>query len=104
MKTQFKAATIPVDSSKKVVIAVLFLVDCAIAISGAFFTVYSFINNISFKVINTQVPGILFGLVVLYFGIRYFFLLMKLKDEVYKPVNRFSWSNFKLKKKQARSK
>lgn len=101
---QSKAATIPVDNSKKVVMAILFVVDCAITISGAFFTVYSFMNNISFKVINTQVPGVLFGLVVLYFGIRYFFLLMKLKNEVYKPVNRFSWSNFRTKKKQVKVK
>jgi len=43
-------------------------------------------------------PGVVFGMVILFLGIRYFLSLSKLKDEVYKSSG-FSWSNFKREKK-----
>jgi len=92
---QSKNNSMPVDPKKKVIISLLFVVAAAICLSGAFFSVYSYFNNISFRVLNTQVSGIIFGVCILYLGVRYFISLMKLKDEVYKPTSRFSWSNFK---------
>ncbi len=85
----------PVDTKKKVLVSVLSVVALAICASGVFFSVYSLIYNISFQVLNTQVPGVIFGAAVLYLGIRYFLSLMNLRKEVYKPTSRFSWSNFK---------
>ena len=100
---QSKNNSMPIDPKKKIIISALFVVATAICISGAFFSVYSYINNISFKVINTQVSGIIFGIAILYLGVRYFLSLMKLKNEVYKPTSRFSWDNFK-KTKRVKSK
>ena len=100
---QSKESTMPVEPKKKVIISILFVFATAICMSGAFFSVYSYINDISFKVLNTQVSGIIFGIAILYLGVRYFLSLMKLKNEVYKPTSRFSWENFK-KTKRAKSK
>lgn len=96
--TQSKNAKLPVDSRKKAIIAGLYVTASALCASGLFFAIYSYINDISFQVINTQVSGIIFGVAVLYLGIRNFISLMNLKDELYKPTSRFSWDNFKKKK------
>lgn len=98
-----KNSSPPVDTKKKVLISILFVVTLAICASGVFFSVYSLIYQISFQVLNTHVPGVIFGIAVLYLGIRYFLSLMNLRKEVYKSTSRFSWDNFK-KKKSAKSK
>lgn len=95
MKTQSAQKVKTQDMSKKVTVNILFLMSVAISLSGAFFFVYSLIFNISFKVINTNVSGAIFGFVVLYLGIRYFMMVEKLKNEVYGTASRFTWSNFK---------
>ncbi len=84
---------------KKVIIFGLFLLSGAICLSGIIFGVYSWIYNLSFKVINTNVSGIIFGLVVAYLGLRYFMSVFKLKNELFKSTSVFSWSNFKKAKK-----
>jgi hypothetical protein len=99
---QSKNNSMPVEPKKKIIIFILFVFAVAICISGAFFSVYSYINNISFKVINTQISGIIFGAAILYLGVRYFLSLMKLKNEVYKPTSRFSWDNFKKEKRKSK--
>lgn len=99
MKTLTKEKIKTNNLSKKVTVGILFVMSAAIAISGVFFMVYSYINNISFKVINTDVSGIIFGLVVFYLGLRYFLMVGKLKKEVYGTNSKFSWSNFKPKKR-----
>ena len=96
---QSKTNEFPVEPRKKIVIAVLFVFATAICVSGTAFSIYSFLNNISFQVLNTQIPGIAFGVVILFLGMRYLISLMKLKNEVYKPTSRFSWDNFKKKKR-----
>lgn len=87
-----------VGLGKALSIYTLFTVSVIIALLGILFSVYSLTFNISFKVLNTSVPGIIFGLVVAYLGIRYFFLVRKLKAEVFKTGTHFSWSNFKPRK------
>ena len=96
---QSKQGMPPVSTGKKAMIAVLFVTACAICASGIFFSVYSYANNVRIQVLNTQLPGIIFGVAVLYLGVRYFISLMTLKAELYKPTSRFSWDNFKKKKK-----
>jgi hypothetical protein len=96
MKTVGKEKVKTTSMSKIVTVNILFVLSIAISLSGVFFGVYSFINNISFKVINTSVPGVIFGAVVLYLGIRYFLSVIKLRREVYGADARFDWSNFKL--------
>lgn len=86
------------DSGKKMTIAVLAAMAVLIMASGVFFCVYSFINHISFRVINTDVSGIIFGLTVFYLGLRYALSVLKLRKEVYKPTSIFRWRNFKRQK------
>ena len=88
----------PIGKGKKAIIAALFVLTFAICVSGAFFCVYSAITGVSFQVINTKVPGFVFGIAVLYLGIRYTMKLFKLKSDLYKPTSRFSWDNFKRRK------
>jgi hypothetical protein len=64
------------------------------------FVAYSIYFKISFKVLNTNVPGAIIGLAVSYFSMRYYKMILNLKDEVYKTGNSFSWSNFKREKKE----
>ena len=95
MKALAKEKVKTADMSKIVTVNILFVLSIAITLSGVFFGIYSFINNINFKVINTSVPGVIFGAVVLYLGIRYFLNVFKLRKEVYGTDARFDWSNFK---------
>ncbi|WP_242841102.1 hypothetical protein [Clostridium akagii] len=81
--------------NKTVSIYVLVIFNILIIMSGAFFIIYSILFKISIKVLNTNISGVIFGIVVLYFGIRYFINLLNLKKEVNKQENKFSWSNFK---------
>lgn len=85
------------NASKLTVIAILYVTSIFIMASGAVFGVYSVINSIYFKVINSTIHGFVFGLIVLYLGFRYFLQVRKLEDEVFKPTSIFSWENFKSK-------
>ncbi|MEL4105217.1 hypothetical protein AAFA46_00030 [Oscillospiraceae bacterium WX1] len=88
--------------SKFAVIAALFTGDVLIIGSGVWFAVYSILNNISFKILNTTVPGAILALLVIYFGVRYFVSINKLSKEILKDSSYFSWSNFR-KPKTAKS-
>lgn len=79
---------------KTVPIMALFILSAAIALSGAFFTVYSLVLGIDLRVLNANVPGAVFGLVVLYLGVRYFLLVKRLRKDVYRARG-FNWNNLK---------
>ncbi|EPR11743.1 hypothetical protein [Ruminiclostridium papyrosolvens] len=83
---------------KKASIILLTALSAGIFLSGIFFIFYSWINHITFKVINTNVSGILFGMAVVYLGFRYLLSVLKLKKELYKESSVFSWSNFRKQK------
>ena len=83
------------DKRKVAIIYGLYATAVAITASGAFFCVYSYLKDITFKVINTNVSGMIFGVVVAYLGVRYFLSVQKLKAELYEPDAQFSWSNFR---------
>lgn len=74
-------------------ITVLYALSVAIILLGAGFGIYSLLHGVTFMVLSTSIPGAVFGLVILFLGIRYFFSMSKLKDEVYKSAG-FSWKNF----------
>ena len=95
MKTQSRQKIKTHDTSKKVTVNILLVMSILISLLGALFTVYSLILNISFRVLNTDVSGAIFGLVVLYLGIRYIIMVNKLKADVYGTSSKFTWSNFK---------
>jgi len=83
------------DKQKVIMITILFVTTFIIMGLGIFFSIYSVANNISFKVLNSRIHGVFFGLMVFYLGLRYNLSVLKLKAEVYKNATNFSWSNFK---------
>jgi len=98
MKSQVEVSTN--FKQKAVLINLLYATTIIIILLGVSFIVYSMVNNVSFKVINSSVHGAVFGLVVAYLGARYFLSVTKLKTELYKSTSQFSWSNFKKEKKK----
>ena len=86
-----------VDRKKVVIIGILFMTSAAIVLLGLAFCVFSTINRWEFMVLKAKVPGVVFGVVIAFLGMRYFLAVQKLKTEVYKSDTRFSWSNFKKK-------
>ena len=93
-----------VPQNKVVLMLILYAVSVLIVISGAIFSVYSVMNNVSFRVINADIPGLVFGILVVYLGIRYFLSLNKLKREVYKDTSVFAWSNYKWQRRKKAAK
>jgi hypothetical protein len=79
---------------KLVVLALLYALSFAIIMIGAGFSVYSALHGVKFAVMSTNIPGAVFGMVILFLGIRYFFSLSKLKEDVFKSTG-FSWENFR---------
>lgn len=81
--------------NKKVAFWGLLLIAMMIMISGAFFSVYSFLTHVSFKVMGSDFPGFIFGLVAVFLGVRYTMSLNRLKKKIDDSNAKFSWSNFK---------
>ncbi len=84
-----------VSQKKRILIAILYVTAIAIILLGASFCVYSAINNVQMPVLTSSVPGVVFGLVILFLGVRYVISIQKLKAEVYQTTSNFSWSNFR---------
>ena len=97
MKGQIEVSTN--FKQKAILINLLYAITIIIMLLGVFFIIYSMVNNVSIKVINSSVHGAVFGMVVTYLGARYFLSVTKLKTELYKTTSKFSWSNFKKEKK-----
>lgn len=95
----------PLGGGKKgkyAIVAAMFTGTILITASGLWYAVYSIINNVNLKILNTSIPGFVLAALVAYFGIRYFLLVNKLSKEILKDSAYFSWSNFK-KAKPAKS-
>lgn len=89
--------------NKKISLGVLFSMNILILISAFLFSIYSLYFNVSVKVIKTNVPGVIFGILVFYLGIRYLMMFSKLKKQLNESDVKFSWSNFrKVKKGEAK--
>jgi hypothetical protein len=87
-----------VDRKKVLVIWALFATSAAITLLGLAFCAVSAVNHWEFLVLQAKVPGVVFGVVVAFLGMRYVLSVQRLKAEVYKSDVRFSWGNFKKKK------
>jgi len=86
------------DKLKLIIINILYATTLIIIFLGMFFSIFSFVNNINFKVLNSSIPGAVFGVLVLYLGIRYYLSVTKFKEELFKTSSKFAWSNFKIEK------
>ncbi len=91
----------PATKGKVAMIVILYVLSVLIMVLGAGFCVYSMITGAQMQVMSSTVPGFVFGMVILFLGVRYFMSLSRLRDEVMKSTG-FSWSNFR-KEKKARS-
>lgn len=80
---------------KTIIITLLYLGSLIILFLGIFFGAFSVLNNIQLKVLSASIHGIVFGLLVAYLGIRYFFMVSDFKKVLYNSNHSFSWSNFK---------
>ncbi len=96
-----KQNTIYVPAKSKIItINVLFITSMLIIFLGLFFSIFSLINEIHFNILGSSVSGLVLGLLVLYLGIKYYFSVTKLKEELFKSSSKFSWDNFKRKNKK----
>lgn len=86
--------------SKIITINVLFITSMIIIFLGLFFSIFSLVNEIHFNILGSSVSGLILGLLVFYLGIKYYFSVTKLKEELFKSSSKFSWGNFKRKKKK----
>jgi hypothetical protein len=84
-----------VDKSKVAVICLLFVTAGLITLSGVAFILYSAANNVTFAVMQADIPGTLFGAVIAFLGVRYILSVRKLRLKLYASHTQFSWSNFK---------
>lgn len=84
-----------VDRSKVIAIWLLFAIAGLIALSGVAFLLYSIVNNVSFAVMQVNIPGEVFGAVIAFLGVRYILSVRKLRLKLYATHSRFSWRNFK---------
>jgi uncharacterized membrane protein len=96
---QSKNSMPALNGQKKFVLAVLWVTSAAICLSGAFYSVYSAVLGISFPILNVQIPGFVFGIAVLYLGIRYMLMVLRLRKELRRTFSQFSWGNFKKEKR-----
>jgi hypothetical protein len=87
---------------KRIIVYSLYLGSLAIMFLGVFFGAFSVINNIQLKVLSTSIHGIVFGILVAYLGMKYYFMVSDFKKELYNSDIAFSWSNFKKEKRKRR--
>ena len=85
---------------KTLTLTILFGSALFIIFLGMFLCDFSFFNNISIKVLYSQIPGVVLGLLVMYLGIRYYLSVGRLKEEVYKSTSEFHWNHFIKEKKK----
>lgn len=83
------------ETSKVVSILILYFMSIATILAGASFVVYSVLNDVSLRVLSSNIPGAIFGVLIAFLGTRYFLSVRALKSEVFKSTSKFSWSNFK---------
>ena len=88
----------PAAKGKAAMIIILYALSVVIMLLGAGFCAYSAIYNVQMQVMSSTIPGFVFGMVILFLGIRYFMSLSKLREEVMKSSG-FSWANFRKAKK-----
>ena len=80
---------------KGILFGVLFFIAVMIIVSGIFFSIYAYMNQSSFRIMGSDFPGFIFGLVAVFLGIRYSISLFRLKKKIDSTDARFSWDNFK---------
>ena len=92
MKTRTAAG---VTTGKRVAVWCLFAVSGLITVLGVTGFVCGFLHQTEFTVLQSSLPGALFGAVIAFLGVRYTLSVRKLQAKLYAAPSKFSWSNFK---------
>jgi ABC-type glucose/galactose transport system permease subunit len=90
--------TASVPMNKVIAIWLLSATTVLITLMGLSFMVYSILYNVSFAVLQSTVPGAVFGAVIAFLGVRYFLAVRKLRIRLYGTNSQFSWKNFRFRK------
>ena len=88
-----------VGTEKLLPIITLYVVSIIIILIGTTFSIFSLVNNVTLPVLSSQIPGAVFGAIMIFLGLRYLLSVNKLRREVFKSTTVFSWRNFKREKK-----
>lgn len=84
------------DTPAKIALIIALYAGAAlITASGALFMVYSFAQNIRISILSISIPGFVVALLMLFFGIRSFFSVRKLRHVVLKDSSHLSLGIFK---------
>lgn len=83
------------SKQRKMAVTLLYLGAAFIVFLGVFFCAYSLINEIYMQVLNVPVSGVVFGLLVVYLGVRYFKNITDQKSEIYKGTETFTLKKIK---------
>ena len=86
-----------IERAGAIPVIALFCASILIFLLGAVFSVYSILCDISLPVMNHPIHGAVWGTVIMFLGLRYFFSVRQLKIKVDQSVSGFSWDNFKKK-------
>jgi hypothetical protein len=74
-------------------VASLMLMAVTITVLGLAFGVYAVLNNVSFTVMRSEIPGVIFAGVVTFLGIRYLVSTVRLAKKI--RNEQFTWKNFR---------
>ena len=80
--------------SQKAAVGLLFAAAGLIVVLGTGFAVFGVVNHLSLNVMNTEIPSALFGIVIVFLGIRDFFAVHRLSKRITAEGGEFSWQNF----------
>lgn len=73
---------------------VLGAISVMIILSGVAFGIYSIIYKTSFRVLNADIPGYIFGAVAVFLGVRYIKAVIAFYKSIKNTGSVFSWRNF----------
>lgn len=79
---------------KAISVLVLGIFSVATTVSGLWFAGYSLNTDNYVLVFGNKIPGFLFGMVVVYLGVRSLLKVYRLQNKIKQPDIVFSWRNF----------
>lgn len=97
-----RLASSEAKGAKLAPIMALFTMATLIFLAGAVFSVISVVWNVSIPVMGSQINGAVWGIVMMFLGVRYLLSVQKLKAEITRQSAQFSWSSFKSDKARQR--
>lgn len=76
-------------------ILLLAIIAGLIFVSGLGYSLYSLVTDSKFLVLGNEMPGVFFGIMITFLGLRYGLAVRKLHIQLSQTTESFSWSNFR---------